>query len=90
MSTVSVREFSRNPSAIFARVERGENIQVTREGLVIAVLMPGSGALRKGTSPVGRGLVRLKATTTADLTRVAACPVPENVDPLDVLLSARG
>jgi len=42
MSTVSVREFSHNPSGMFARVERGETIEVTRHGKVIALLLPGS------------------------------------------------
>lgn len=36
MTTVSVREFSYNPSAMFARAERGETIEVTRHGKVIA------------------------------------------------------
>ncbi|MBB4697845.1 type II toxin-antitoxin system Phd/YefM family antitoxin [Paractinoplanes abujensis] len=37
MSSVSVREFSYNPSAMFTRVEQGETIEVTRHGKVIAV-----------------------------------------------------
>ena len=41
MSTVSVREFSYNPSAMFARAERGETIEVTRHGKVIATLIAG-------------------------------------------------
>jgi antitoxin (DNA-binding transcriptional repressor) of toxin-antitoxin stability system len=32
MSAVSVREFFRNPSAVFVRVERGEAIEVTGTG----------------------------------------------------------
>ena len=39
MSTVSVREFAYNPSAMFARVEKGETIEVTRHGKVIAGLI---------------------------------------------------
>ncbi len=38
MTAVTVREFSYNPSAIFARVEHGERIEVTRHGKVIAVV----------------------------------------------------
>jgi antitoxin (DNA-binding transcriptional repressor) of toxin-antitoxin stability system len=40
MSTVSVREFSYNLGAMFARVERGETIQVARHGQVIAATWP--------------------------------------------------
>ncbi|WP_102142300.1 type II toxin-antitoxin system Phd/YefM family antitoxin [Mycobacterium hubeiense] len=41
MTTVSVREFSYNPSAMFARAEKGETIEITRHGKVIAKLIPG-------------------------------------------------
>ncbi|MGZ7034378.1 MAG: type II toxin-antitoxin system Phd/YefM family antitoxin, partial [Ilumatobacteraceae bacterium] len=41
MSKVSVREFSYNPSAMFARAEKGETIEITRHGKVIARLIPG-------------------------------------------------
>ena len=44
MSGVSVREFSYNPSAVFARVERGEAIEVTRHGKTIAMVVPGRGS----------------------------------------------
>ncbi|WSV11269.1 type II toxin-antitoxin system Phd/YefM family antitoxin [Streptomyces prunicolor] len=37
MSAISIREFSPNPSAIFARVGRGGTLQVTCHGNVIAI-----------------------------------------------------
>jgi antitoxin (DNA-binding transcriptional repressor) of toxin-antitoxin stability system len=89
LSTVSVREFSYNPSAMFARVERGETIEVTRHGDVIAVLLPGSGTLGRYSSLVAKGLIRLKATTTSDLGRIPQYDVPADVSPLDLLLAAR-
>jgi antitoxin (DNA-binding transcriptional repressor) of toxin-antitoxin stability system len=89
MSTVSVREFSYNPSAMFARVEQGETIQVTRHGKVIAVLLPGSSGLGRYAPLVAKGLVRLKATTTSDLDRIPQYDVPPDVEPLDVLLAQR-
>jgi antitoxin (DNA-binding transcriptional repressor) of toxin-antitoxin stability system len=89
MSTVSVREFSYNPSAMFARVERGETIQVTRHGNVIAVLLPGSSGLGKYSPLVAKGLIRLKATTTSDLERVPQYDLPPDVSPLDYILAAR-
>jgi antitoxin (DNA-binding transcriptional repressor) of toxin-antitoxin stability system len=89
MSSVSVREFSYNPSAMFARVEQGETIQVTRHGKVIAVLLPGSGGLGRYSPLVTKGLIRLKATTTADLDRIPRYDVPAHVSPLELLLAAR-
>ena len=89
MSTVSVREFSYNPSAMFARVEQGETIEVTRHGRVIAVLLPGGEALARYVPLVTKGLVKLKATTTSDLDRVREIAVPSDVSPLDLLLAER-
>jgi len=89
MSTVSVREFSYNPSAMFARVERGETIEVTRHGEVIAVLLPGSRSLGRYAPLVAKGLIKLKATTTSDLDQFPRYDVPGDVSPLDILLAER-
>lgn len=89
MSTVSVREFSYNPSAMFARVEHGETVQVTRHGKVVAVLLPASGAFDRYSSLVSKGLIRLKATTTDDLDWLPQYAVPAGADPLEALLTAR-
>ena len=66
MSAVSVREFSYNPSAVFARVERGEAIEVTRHGKIIAVVVPGSGILGRYAPLIAKGIIRVKPTTTRD------------------------
>ena len=89
MSSVSVREFSYNPSAMFNRVEQGETIEVTRHGKVIAVLLPGASGLGRYSPLVAKGLIRLKATTTADLDRMPSYDVPADVSPLDLLLETR-
>jgi antitoxin (DNA-binding transcriptional repressor) of toxin-antitoxin stability system len=89
MSTVSVREFSYNPSAMFSRVEQGETIEVTRHGQVIAVLFPGSAALGRYAPLVAKGLIRLKATTTTDIDRIPIYDVSGEVSPLDLLLRER-
>jgi prevent-host-death family protein len=89
MSSVSVREFSYNPSGMFARVEQGETIEVTRHGKVIAVLLPGSGTLGRYTSLVSRGIIKLKATTTSELDHLPRYAVPADVSPLDILLEGR-
>lgn len=89
MSAVSVREFSYNPSAMFARVERGETVQVTRHGKVIAVLLPAAGTLDRYSSLVAKGLIRLKASTTDDLDSLPEYELPADADPLETLLAAR-
>jgi antitoxin (DNA-binding transcriptional repressor) of toxin-antitoxin stability system len=89
MSAISVREFSYNPSAVFARVERGEAVQVTRHGKIIAILLPGSGASERYADLVSRGQIRLKAATSADVDRLPHYQVPEDVDPLELLLAER-
>jgi antitoxin (DNA-binding transcriptional repressor) of toxin-antitoxin stability system len=89
MSAVSVREFSYNPSAMFARVEQGETLEVTRHGKVIAVLLPGSGTLGRYAALVSKGIIKLQATTTSELDRIPKYPVPGDVSPLDLLLAER-
>lgn len=63
MSSVSVREFSYNPSAMFSRVEQAEAIEVTRHGKVIAVLLPGAGGLGRYSSLVTRDLIARRSAT---------------------------
>jgi antitoxin (DNA-binding transcriptional repressor) of toxin-antitoxin stability system len=89
MSSVSIREFSYNPSGMFARVEQGEMLEVTRHGKVIAILLPGSGALGRYAPLVAKGIIKLKATTTSDLDRIPQYDVPPDVSPLDLLLAER-
>lgn len=90
MSTISVREFSYNPSAVFARVEKGEAVQVTRHGNVIAILLPGAGPVARYSGLVAQGKIRLKAVTTSDLDRLPRYEVPAGApDPVDLLLAER-
>jgi prevent-host-death family protein len=89
MSAISVREFSYNPSAVFARVERGEAIEVTRHGKTIAVVVPGSGVLGRYVPLIARGIIRIRPTTTRDLDELPSYAVPEDASPLDLLLAER-
>jgi antitoxin (DNA-binding transcriptional repressor) of toxin-antitoxin stability system len=89
MSQVSVREFSYNPSAMFARVERGESLEVTRHGKVIAVLVPGSGALGKYADLVSKGVIKLAPKTTSDLGSFTRFEPPPGADPLQALREMR-
>ena len=89
MGSVSVREFSQNPGGMLARVERGETIEVTRRGTVIAVLRPGPGTWGRLSDLAADGAIRLKATTTSDLDRIPRYTTPADARPLDLLLAER-
>jgi prevent-host-death family protein len=88
MATVTVREFAYNPSAMFARVEKGETIEVTRHGKVIAKLIPAQRqAKSRHDELVERGLVRPAPRKSWD--EMTHIDVPDDVDPLAVLLELR-
>ena len=92
VSRVSVREFSYNPSAMFARAEKGETIEITRHGKVVATLIPGQ--QRKYGSRIAEleasGALRRSGKTTADLDTFTRIKLPEGApDPLQTLLEDR-
>jgi prevent-host-death family protein len=89
MTAVTVRDFSYNPSAMFARVEHGEVIEVTRHGRVIAVLSPPKRAQSRYDELVARGLLIPAERTTDQLDQYARIDVPDDVDPLAMLLEMR-
>ena len=91
VSTVSVREFSYNPSAMFARAEKGETIEITRHGKVIATLIPGQRKKRSRIDElVASGALRMSEKTTSDLDTFTRIKVPEGApDPLQLLLEER-
>jgi prevent-host-death family protein len=91
MSKVSIREFSYNPSAMFARVEQGEQLEVTRHGEVIAVLIPAPRTQSRYDELVARGTIEpAKGNLTAgDWRQFTHFDVPEDVDPIAVLLKMR-
>ncbi len=91
MSTVSIREFSYNPSAMFARAEKGETIEVTRHGKVIATLIPGQQKKRSRIEELeASGALRPSGKTLADLDTFTQIELPEGApDPLQLLLEDR-
>jgi prevent-host-death family protein len=89
MTTVSVREFSYNPSAMFARVEKGETIEVTRHGKVIAVLSPPRQYQSRYDELVARGLIIPAERKAGDWDSFTHIEVPDDVDPLAILLEMR-
>lgn len=91
MSTVSVREFSYNPSAMFSRAEKGETIEVTRHGTVIATLIPGHQKTRSRIEELeASGALRPSGKTLADLDSFTRITLPDGArDPLQLLLEDR-
>jgi prevent-host-death family protein len=93
MTAVTVREFSYNPSAMFARVEQGETIEVTRHGKVIAVLTPPRRYASKLEELLANGTINPKSgtagLTSADWDKFTHITIPDDVDPLQDLLDMR-
>lgn len=90
MTTVSVREFAQNPSAMFARVEAGETIEVTRHGTVIAQLVPPPRKpMSRYDEMVASGALRPSGKTAADLDTFVHITVPDDYDPLQALWEDR-
>jgi prevent-host-death family protein len=91
MSIVSVREFSRNPSAMFTRAERGETIEVTRHGTVVATLVPAQQKKRSRIEELeASGALRRSGKTLADIDTFTQYKLPEGApDPLELLLEER-
>jgi antitoxin (DNA-binding transcriptional repressor) of toxin-antitoxin stability system len=91
MTTVSVREFSYNPSAMFARAEKGETIEITRHGKIIATLIPGQQKKRTRVEELeASGALRRSGKTLADLDTFTRIQLPDGApDPLQLLLEER-
>ncbi|MEZ0362341.1 type II toxin-antitoxin system Phd/YefM family antitoxin [Mycobacterium sp. pUA109] len=91
MTTVSVREFSYNPSAMFARAEQGETIEITRHGNVIARLVPAHQKKRSRVEELeASGVLRRSGKTTSDLDTFTQIDLPEGApDPLQLLFEDR-
>lgn len=90
-TTVSIREFSYNPSAMFARAEKGETIEVTRHGKVIATLVPGAQKRRSRVEELeAAGILRRSGKTTSDIDTFTQIDLPEGApDPLELLFEDR-
>ena len=93
MTAVTVREFSYNPSAMFSRVENGETIEITRHGKVIAELIPPRRYASRLDELIANGTINPNSgtagLTTADLDKYTRIEVPDDVDPLQILLDMR-
>jgi antitoxin (DNA-binding transcriptional repressor) of toxin-antitoxin stability system len=91
MTSVSVREFAQNPSAMFTRVENGETIEVTRHGKVVAVMTPPVKHRSRYDELIADGTIVPGSAdlTTADLDKYTRIEVPDDVDPLAILMEMR-
>jgi antitoxin (DNA-binding transcriptional repressor) of toxin-antitoxin stability system len=90
-SRVSICEFSHDPSATFARVEQGEQLEVTRHGEVIAVLIPPPHTQDIYEELVARGEIRPAARNlrAGDWDKFTHIEIPDGVDPVAMLLEMR-
>ena len=90
-SSVSVRELAYNPSAVLARAEKGETIEVTRHGRVVALLVPPPRSQSRFDELVAQGAIRPaeRNLTAGDWDKFTHIEVPEDVDPLAILLEMR-
>lgn len=91
VTSVSVREFAHNPSAMFTRVENGETIEVTRHGKVIAVLTPPTKHRSRYDELVASGAIvpGSAGLTSGDWDKFTHIEVPDDVDPLAILMEMR-
>ncbi|HJP76603.1 MAG TPA: hypothetical protein VJ914_20205 [Pseudonocardiaceae bacterium] len=91
MPRVSIREFSYNPSSMFARVEQGEQLEVTRHGEVIALLIPPTRMQSRYDELVARGVIQPAARDlrAGDWDEFTHIEIPDDVDPVSMLLEMR-
>ena len=93
MTEVTVREFSYNPSAMFSRVENGETLEVTRHGKIIAVLTPPTRRMSRYDELVANGTINPASGSAGlragDWDKFTHIKVPDDVDPLQILLDMR-
>jgi antitoxin (DNA-binding transcriptional repressor) of toxin-antitoxin stability system len=75
---------------MFARVEQGEQLEVTRHDAVIAVLVPPRSQSRY-YELVARGTIRpaTRNLTAGDWDKFTHIEVPDDVDPVAMLLEMR-
>jgi len=90
MTSVTFSEFCDGPDAMLDRAERGERIEVTRDGKVIAVVTAPPHRTRYDEL-VAQGLIKpaqggLKAGDWDKYTHIA---IPNDVDPLAILEQMR-
>jgi len=88
MSEVTVREFSRNPSAFFALAEKGESMTITRHGKPIAMIVPAS-RVDPYARLVADGTLVLKPFTAGDIAKLPVYEIQGDGDPLEDLLRER-
>lgn len=89
MSEVTVREFSRNPSAFFALAERGESMTITKRGMPIAIVAPAMGDMGKYAPLVSDGRLKLKSFTTEDIRTIKRHKTDREGSPIQTILDMR-
>ena len=89
--SVSVRELAYNPSAVLKRVAEGETVEVTKHGRVVAMLIPPPRTQSRFDELVAKGEIRPaeRNLTAGDWDKFTHIDVPDDVDPLAILLKMR-
>ncbi|HVW40818.1 MAG TPA: type II toxin-antitoxin system prevent-host-death family antitoxin [Amycolatopsis sp.] len=90
-TSVSVRELAYNPSAILKRVAQGESVEVTKHGRVVALMVPPPRGQSRFDELVAQGVIRPaeRNLTAGDWDKFTHIEVPDDVDPLAILLEMR-
>jgi prevent-host-death family protein len=75
MSTITVRELSQDTSGAIHRVEVGEEIRVTKNGRLVAIIVPASEEQRQRAALVAAGLAESPGTS-GGLANLEPLPAP--------------
>jgi antitoxin (DNA-binding transcriptional repressor) of toxin-antitoxin stability system len=86
MSAMTVRELSQDTSGAIHRVEIGEEIHVTKNGRLVAIIVPANVEQRQRAALHAAGLVETPGSP-GGLADLEPLPAAENAPPLSELLS---
>lgn len=86
MTTITVRELSQDTSGTIHRVEVGEEIHVTKNGRLVAIIVPASDEQRRRAALISAGLVETPGSP-GGLTDLEPLPASADMPALSELLA---
>ena len=86
MTTVTIRELSQDTSGTINRVEAGDEVHVTKNGKLVAIIVPASEERRRRATLVSAGLVESPGMP-GGLADIEPLPARPGRAPLSELLS---